>query len=145
MLRSEPHQGRRLAEPALGHERAERRFGPEGHEQQRGELLIWMGRPDEGAEWVESAMHLDPYCASTWSHTLGRALLQLERFEDALRAYRTCPVDRYGQRADLAALVVECLDDDSTIGRIYHTIDPEIQEQPPLQRGEAPKPGVEKP
>lgn len=49
------------------------------------------------------------------------------------------------QRADLAALVVGCLDDDSTIGRIYHTIDPEIKEAPPLQRGEAPKPGDRKP
>ena len=40
-------------------------------------------------------------------------------------------------RADLAALVVECLDDDATIGRIYHTIDPEITEKPPLERGES--------
>lgn len=39
-------------------------------------------------------------------------------------------------RADLAALVVECLVDDTTIGRIYHTIDPEIKEKPPLERGE---------
>ena len=39
-------------------------------------------------------------------------------------------------RADLAALVVGCLDDDATIGRIYHTIDPEIDELPPLQRGD---------
>jgi uncharacterized protein YbjT (DUF2867 family) len=39
-------------------------------------------------------------------------------------------------RADLAALVVECLDDDTTIGRIYHTIDPAIDELPPLQRGD---------
>jgi nucleoside-diphosphate-sugar epimerase len=49
------------------------------------------------------------------------------------------------QRADLAALVVECLDDDATIGKIFHTVDPEIKEAPPLQRGEAPKPGQEKP
>lgn len=48
-------------------------------------------------------------------------------------------------RADLAALVVEALDDDSTIGKIFHTIDPEIKEQPGLQRGEVPKPGQEKP
>lgn len=39
-------------------------------------------------------------------------------------------------RADLAALVVECLDDDATIGHIYHTVDPEIQWEAPLQRGE---------
>lgn len=40
-------------------------------------------------------------------------------------------------RADLAALVVECLDDDTTIGKIYHTVDPEISEKPPLERGES--------
>jgi uncharacterized protein YbjT (DUF2867 family) len=39
-------------------------------------------------------------------------------------------------RADLARLVVECLDDDTTIKQIYHTVDPEIKWQPPLQRGE---------
>jgi uncharacterized protein YbjT (DUF2867 family) len=39
-------------------------------------------------------------------------------------------------RADLAALVVTCLDDDETIGKIYHTIDPGITREAPLQRGE---------
>lgn len=39
-------------------------------------------------------------------------------------------------RADLARLVVECLDDPATIGRIYHTVDPAIKEAAPLQRGE---------
>ncbi|MGI9290785.1 MAG: SDR family oxidoreductase [Gammaproteobacteria bacterium] len=39
-------------------------------------------------------------------------------------------------RADVGRLVAECLGDDSTIGQIYHTIDPEIKWQPPLQRGE---------
>jgi uncharacterized protein YbjT (DUF2867 family) len=39
-------------------------------------------------------------------------------------------------RADLAALIVECLDQESTVGHIYHTVDPEIKWQPPLQRGE---------
>jgi uncharacterized protein YbjT (DUF2867 family) len=49
------------------------------------------------------------------------------------------------QRADLAALVIECLDDDETIGRIYHAIDPESKQEPPLQAGEQPKPGAVKP
>ena len=49
------------------------------------------------------------------------------------------------QRADLAALVLECLDDARTIGRIYHTIDPEAKEQPPLQRGVQPPPDGTKP
>jgi uncharacterized protein YbjT (DUF2867 family) len=42
------------------------------------------------------------------------------------------------QREDLAALVVGCLDDATTIGKIYHTIDPEAKEEPPLQRGVQP-------
>jgi uncharacterized protein YbjT (DUF2867 family) len=40
-------------------------------------------------------------------------------------------------RADLARLIVECIDDESTDGRIYHTVDPAITWQPPLQRGDA--------
>ena len=42
------------------------------------------------------------------------------------------------QREDLAALVIECLDDAQTIGKIYHTFDPEAAEEPPLQRGVQP-------
>ena len=38
--------------------------------------------------------------------------------------------------ADLARLVVECLDDDDTIGQTYHTVDLEIKQPAPLQRGE---------
>ncbi|MEO8224648.1 MAG: SDR family oxidoreductase [Gammaproteobacteria bacterium] len=39
-------------------------------------------------------------------------------------------------RADLARLVVECLDDPLAIGKVFHAIDPAIQRQAPLQRGE---------
>jgi uncharacterized protein YbjT (DUF2867 family) len=39
-------------------------------------------------------------------------------------------------RADLGQLVAGCIDDSSTIGEIFHTVDPEITWQAPLQRGE---------
>jgi uncharacterized protein YbjT (DUF2867 family) len=39
-------------------------------------------------------------------------------------------------RADLAQLAVGCLDDATTIGHVYHTVDPEITWQAPLQRGD---------
>ncbi|MDH5276467.1 MAG: SDR family oxidoreductase [Gammaproteobacteria bacterium] len=39
-------------------------------------------------------------------------------------------------RADLAQLVVDCLDDPLTIGKVFHTVDPAITEPAPLQRGE---------
>jgi len=48
-------------------------------------------------------------------------------------------------RADLAALVIESLDDGETIGKIFHAFDPEIKESPPLQAGAKPDFSGEKP
>lgn len=39
-------------------------------------------------------------------------------------------------RADLARLVVDCLDDPLSIGKVFHTVDPAIQREAPLQRGD---------
>ncbi|MDP6437905.1 MAG: NAD(P)H-binding protein [Gammaproteobacteria bacterium] len=39
-------------------------------------------------------------------------------------------------RADLAQLTVDCIDDPDAVGKIYHTIDPEITWKAPLERGE---------
>lgn len=50
-------------------------------------------------------------------------------------AIRAKPRFGIAHRADLAALAVECLDDDSTVGRIFHGVDPEIKERPPGARG----------
>jgi len=36
-------------------------------------------------------------------------------------------------RADLAQLVLQCLDDDATIGRVYATVDREMIGMPKLQ------------
>ena len=53
-------------------------------------------------------------------------------------AIRTEDHQRMGviNRADLAALVVDCIDDGTTIGKIYHTVDPGITRDAPLQRGD---------
>jgi len=53
-------------------------------------------------------------------------------------AIRTEDHNRMGviNRADLAALVVECIDDDAASGKIYHAVDPGIIREAPLQRGE---------
>lgn len=39
-------------------------------------------------------------------------------------------------RADLASLAVDCIDDPETVGKIYHAIDPGITWKAPLERGE---------
>ncbi len=70
---------------------------------QRGELLTWLGSPEEGAKLVTLAMRLDPYDAHTRAHLLGRALFCLERYDDALKAYQKIPLPRVGHLADMAA------------------------------------------
>jgi adenylate cyclase len=70
---------------------------------QRGELLTWLGQPGEGAEWVRTAMRLDPYDTHSRAHLLGRALLMQGRYRDAAEAYAANPQLRAARRAELAA------------------------------------------
>jgi adenylate cyclase len=54
---------------------------------QQGELLTWLGRPEEGIEWIRKAMRLNPYHPERyWSH-LGRAYFVARRYAEALEAF----------------------------------------------------------
>jgi len=49
-----------------------------------GEILTFAGRPKEAEEWVRQSLRLNPYHPQRyWTH-LARALLHLERFDEAL-------------------------------------------------------------
>jgi adenylate cyclase len=74
---------------------------------QRGELMVWLGRPEEGAEWVQKAMQLDPLGANGYAHLLGRALRADRRYEEAIRAYKQVRNMRYPYHAELAACYAE--------------------------------------
>ncbi|MGH8725136.1 MAG: adenylate/guanylate cyclase domain-containing protein [Burkholderiales bacterium] len=53
---------------------------------QQGELLTWLGQPEEGIEWIRKAMRLNPYHpARFWSH-LGRAFFVARRYAEAVDA-----------------------------------------------------------
>jgi adenylate cyclase len=55
---------------------------------QQGEVLSWLGRPEEGVDWILKAMRLNPYHPERfWSH-LGRAYFTARRYEDAVKAFR---------------------------------------------------------
>jgi adenylate cyclase len=55
---------------------------------QQGELLTWIGRPDEGIDWILKAMRLNPYHPERfWSH-LGRAYYAARRYPEAIEAFR---------------------------------------------------------
>jgi adenylate cyclase len=70
---------------------------------QRGELMIWLGKPEEAVEWVEKAMQLDPLGADGFAHLLGRAFRADRRYEDAIEAYKQVRVVRYQYSAEMAA------------------------------------------
>ncbi len=74
---------------------------------QKGELLTWLGNPEEGAEWVRKAVRLDPHAAHTRAHLLGRALFGLRRYAEALEAFRQSRAPRYGHFAAMASCCAE--------------------------------------
>lgn len=54
---------------------------------QQGELLTWLGRPEEGIEWIRKAMQLNPHHPERfWSH-LGKAHFAARRYGEAIEAF----------------------------------------------------------
>ena len=79
---------------------------------QNGELLTWLGKPDEGIQWIEKAMRLNPYHPERyWSH-LGRALYLAHRYTEALNAFKKITSPDYLKYAFLAACCAQMGDED---------------------------------
>ncbi len=70
---------------------------------QRGELLTWLGRPDEGVEWIEKAMRIDPFGAPGRAHLLGRAFYTARCYAEAIDAFRKIVSPSYMHLAEAAA------------------------------------------
>lgn len=70
---------------------------------QKGELLAWRGKPEEGAEWIREAARLDPHGAHNRAHLLGRALYSSRHYAEAIDAYKQITSPPYGHLAELAA------------------------------------------
>src|ERR1700744_1517014 len=70
---------------------------------QQGELLTWLGRPDEGIDWIKKAMRLNPYHPERfWSH-LGRACYCAEKYAEAAEAFSRITRADHTHHAFLAA------------------------------------------
>jgi adenylate cyclase len=55
---------------------------------QQGEVLTWIGQAEEGIEWIQKAMRLNPYHPENfWSH-LGRAYFVARRYGEAVKAFQ---------------------------------------------------------
>jgi adenylate cyclase len=70
---------------------------------QQGEMLTWLGRPQEGMEWIRKAMRLNPYHpARYWNH-LGRAQFTARAYADAIASFSRIATPDHTHHAFLAA------------------------------------------
>jgi adenylate cyclase len=70
---------------------------------QQGEVLTWLGQPEEGIDWIKKAMRLNPYHPERfWSH-LARACFAARRYGEAVEALKCITTPDAIARASLAA------------------------------------------
>ena len=70
---------------------------------QQGEVLTWIGQADQGIEWIQKAMRLNPYHPERfWSH-LGRAYFVARRYPEAVKAFQRISRPDHSHLAFLAA------------------------------------------
>ncbi|HTK80031.1 MAG TPA: tetratricopeptide repeat protein [Rhizomicrobium sp.] len=54
---------------------------------QQGEILTWLGRPEQGIPWIEKAMQLNPWHPERYWNHLGRAFFVARRYAEAICAF----------------------------------------------------------
>jgi adenylate cyclase len=70
---------------------------------QQGELLTWIGEPENGIPWIQKAMRLNPFHPPRfWSH-LGRAYFVARRYAEAVEAFKRIAAPDQFHYAFLAA------------------------------------------
>ena len=70
---------------------------------QQGELLTWLGRPEEGIDWIKKAMRLNPYHPERFWNHLGRACYGAEKYAEAAEAFSRITRPDHTHHAFLAA------------------------------------------
>ena len=55
---------------------------------QQGEILTWIGKPEEGVPWIQKAMKLNPFHPPRFWNHLGRAWFVARRYADAIEAFK---------------------------------------------------------
>jgi adenylate cyclase len=70
---------------------------------QQGEILTWIGRPDEGIAWIRKAMRLNPYHPERFWNHLGRALYSARSYAEAMEAFSRISKPDHAHHAFLAA------------------------------------------
>jgi adenylate cyclase len=70
---------------------------------QQGELLTWLGQPEEGIDWIRKAMRLNPYHPARFWYHLGRAFFAARHYAEAIEAVQHIASPDHAHHALLAA------------------------------------------
>jgi adenylate cyclase len=70
---------------------------------QQGEILTWLGRAEDGIEWIRRAMRLNPYHPERFWNHLGRALYSARSYAEAIEAFSRISAPDHTHHAFLAA------------------------------------------
>ncbi len=78
---------------------------------QQGELLTWLGRPEDGIEWIRKAMRLNPYHPERFWNHLGRAYYVARHYAEAVEAFSRITRPDHTHHAFLAAALAQMGDE----------------------------------
>jgi adenylate cyclase len=95
---------------------------------QQGELLTWLGSPEEGIEWIRKAMRLNPHHPERfWSH-LGKAHFTARQYAEAIEAFMHLSATDHTHHAFLAASYGWLGDTTAASAHVarIHALDPEF-------------------
>ncbi len=95
---------------------------------QQGELLTWLGSPEEGIEWIRKAMRLNPHHPERfWSH-LGKAHFAARQYAEAIEAFMHLSATDHTHHAFLAAAYGWLGDTTAAAAHVarIHALDPDF-------------------
>jgi adenylate cyclase len=89
---------------------------------QQGEVLTWLGRPEEGIPWIQRAMRLNPYHPERFWNHLGRAYFVARRYGEAIAAFSRITAPDHLQHAFLAACHAELGNEAAARGHVAEVL-----------------------
>jgi adenylate cyclase len=93
---------------------------------QQGELLTWLGDPEQGIAWIQKAMRLNPYHPERFWNHLGRAYFVARRYGEAAEAFARITAPDHLHHAFLAACYAQMGDEQ----RAHTHIEEVLRRQP---------------
>lgn len=90
---------------------------------QQGEILTWIGQPEEGVPWIQKAMRLNPFHPPRFWNHLGRAYFVARRYAEAVEAFKRIGAPDQFHHAFLAACHAQLGDSTAARGHVKEVLD----------------------